>query len=305
MKKFRTAIGLYGLPQLFRDDFPALLRALTHADTLGISQVVLTDHVVMGERTDRYPYGRFPARADTPWFEPMVVLAAIAAVTRRLRLATSVLIGPLRPAVLLAKQAATLDQVSRGRLDLGLGTGWQREEYEAAGVPFAARGRRLEEQVRACRVLWRESPARFAGETVRFENIHCRPAPVQRELPLWFGLAATEKNCARIAELGVGWLPIRSAPEELAQGVARLRAAFVRAGRSASELEVRAALPPVLRGERPDLDATLEGARALLLAGVTVLEVLPIMFCRRAEELPAVLEKISQLSQLQGSTDGD
>ncbi len=295
MPNFRTAIGLYGLDKLAGGGLPAVIAAAAQADRLGIAQVVLTDHVVMGERTDRYPYGKFPARPSTPWFEPMVTLGGVASATTRIRLSTSVLIGPLRPAVLLAKQAATLDQLSRGRLDLGLGTGWQREEFDASGIPFAGRGLRLEEQVRACRLLWRGEATRFTGETLRLENIHCQPVPVQSELPLWFGIAPTEAGCRRIAELGTGWLPIGQPPKRLAVGVAKLRAAFERAGRDPGELEVRVQLPPVMGSAGPDLEATLAGAQAFLEAGATVLETLPFLFCRDAAELEPVLERISQL----------
>ena len=113
------------------------------ADDAGVDRIVVVDHVVMGEHTENYAWGKFPVPPDAPWFEPLTMLTAIAAVTARVRLATGILIVPLRPAALLAKQVATLDQLSGGRVDLGVGTGWQREEYDAQGLPFERRGQLL------------------------------------------------------------------------------------------------------------------------------------------------------------------
>jgi probable F420-dependent oxidoreductase len=222
-------------------------------------------------------------------------MAAIAGATERIRLATSVLISPLRTPVLLAKQAATLDAISGGRLDLGVGTGWQREEYEASGIPFSRRNQRLEDQLRACRVLWTTSPASFESETVSFDTIHCRPAPVQTPLPLWFGMAPTEANCRRMAELGQGYLPISQDPAVIAEDVRKIKAAFVEAGRDPSELEVRAQLPPVMGSAGPDLEATLAGVDAALAAGATVIEVLPVIFSQSAADVDRCLERIAKL----------
>lgn len=297
MSRFQTAIGIFGIENFFGGDFRKVVDTVARADQLGIDQMVMTDHVVMSARTDRYPYGDFPLPPEAPWNEPVVALSAMAAVTERIRLSTSVLIGPLRPPVLLAKQMATLDRLSGGRLDLGLGTGWQREEYEAAQLPFAGRGRRLEDQVRACQALWRDLPASFQSETVSFEDIYCSPQPVQEGgLPLWFGLAPTDVNCRRIAELGVGWLPIAQAPAEIAAGVERLRAAFQAAGRDPGELRVRAQLPPRTSSSGAlDLEQTLTGVDPALEAGATHIELLPFLFCQSAADLEPCLERIAKL----------
>ncbi len=296
MQPFQTAIGIFGIENLYGGDFKRVIEVVAEADRLGIDQMVMTDHVVMGERTDRYPYGDFPLPPPAPWYEPVVALSAFAAATQRIRLSTSVLIAPLRPPVLLAKQAATLDVISGGRLDLGLGTGWQREEYEASMLPFERRGKRLEEQVRACLALWRDAPASYEGETVRFEGIYSRPAPVQTPLPLWFGFAPTPLNARRIAEYGAGWLPISQSAAELADGVATLRKAFEAAGRDPAELQVRAQLPPVMGLKGPDLEATLGGLEAALDAGVTHVEVLPIVFCRKPDQIQPLLERVAKLN---------
>ncbi|MHA7837175.1 MAG: LLM class F420-dependent oxidoreductase [bacterium] len=295
MSSFRTAVGLFGLENYYGGDFAKVVDLMRRAEDLGIDQMVITDHVVMGERTDRYPYGEFPTPPDYQWFEPIVAMSAIAGATERIRLSTSVLISPLRPPVLLAKQAATLDAISGGRLDLGVGTGWQREEYEASGIPWARRNQRLEDQLRACRALWTESPASFESETVSFDTIHCRPAPRQEPLPIWFGMAPTEANCRRIAELGQGYLPISQDPAVIAEDVRKIREAFERAGRDPGELEVRAQLPPVMGSAGPDLEATMAGLEPALEAGATVIEVLPVIFSRSPDDVNRCLERIAKL----------
>jgi len=296
MSRFRTAVGIFGLQDFHGGDFRKVLELMRRADELGIDQMVITDHVVMGERTDRYPYGNFPVPPDYAWFEPIVAMSAIAAATTRIRLATSVLISPLRPAPLLAKQAATLDVISGGRLDLGVGTGWQREEYEASGIPWPRRSQRLEDQLRACRALWTRSPASFTSETVSFDTIHCRPAPLQSPLPIWFGVAPTPASCRRIAELGQGYLPISQDPAVIAEDVKKIKAAFMEAGRDPGELEVRVQLRPVMGSAGPDLEATLAGVEPALEAGATVIEVLPIVFSRSARDVDRCLERIAGLA---------
>ncbi len=295
----RSAIGIYGLENVVGGDLRKLIDVVRRADGSGIGQVVMTDHVVMGTRTDRYPYGPFPSPPDHPWFEPMVTLAGFASATAHIRLSMSVLIAPLRPAVLLAKQAATLDVLSGGRLDLGVGIGWQREEYEASGIPFESRGVRLAEQMRACRDLWTHAPASYQGETVSVAGLYSRPFPLQAGgIPLWFGIAPTEVNCKRIAELGVGWIPISQDPADIAEGVRALRAAFARAGRDPKELEVRVHVPPRPNSAgRLDLEATLAvGLEPALAAGATVIEILPFLFCTSERELAPCLERVAKIA---------
>lgn len=296
----RTAVGLYGLENVLGGDFRRVTDAVRRADALGIDQAVMTDHVVMGTRTDRYPYGPFPSPPEYPWFEPIVAMSAFAAVTTRIRLSMSVLIAPLRPAVLLAKQAATLDLLSNGRLDLGVGTGWQREEYDASGIPFERRGVRLAEQMRACRDLWTNAPGTYQGETVDVRGLYSKPFPVQKGgPPLWFGLAPTPQNCERVAELGVGWIPIVQDANAIGEGVRVLRAAFTRAGRNANELQVRAHIPPRQNSAGGfDLEATLAaGLEPALAAGATVIEILPFLFARSEREIDTVLERIAKIGR--------
>lgn len=268
----RLSITIAGLAGLFGDDLAGVVEMAVAAEQAGVHQVVLPDHLAMGPRTDRYPYGPYPLPLDEPYLEPLTTLAAIAGATERIRLGTGILIAPLRRPLVLAKTAATLDVLSGGRLDLGVGVGWQREEFAAAGVAFEERWRILDDTLRACRVLWSEAPACFRSETVSFEDVRCLPHPVQPGgIPIWFGAALSEKNLVRIAELGAGWLPMTSDLEELRAGHAALRDAFANAGRDPAEARVRANAPLVRNAEgRVDLDATLDALPALAAVGVDV-----------------------------------
>jgi alkanesulfonate monooxygenase SsuD/methylene tetrahydromethanopterin reductase-like flavin-dependent oxidoreductase (luciferase family) len=170
----------------------------------------------MGEHTDNYPYGDFPLPPGTDWHEPMTVLSAIAGATENIRLATGILISPLRNAALLAKIAATLDCVSNGRLDLGVGTGWQKEEYDACGLSFKNRIGQLEDQLRAMQLLWCQAPASFSSDTVNFDRIYCNPFPIQEGgIPLWMGMAPGPRALSLLAECCVGWVPMPMSLEEL------------------------------------------------------------------------------------------
>jgi probable F420-dependent oxidoreductase len=240
------------------------------AEDTGFDQVVLADHVVMGERTDRYPYGTFPFEPDEPWLEPLTMLSAIAAATSTVRLGTGILIVPLRGASLLAKTVATVDALSGGRVDLGVGVGWQPEEFAAAGVSFDRRWARLEDTLGACRALWADGPASFSSETVTFEGAWCRPRPDQARLPVWFGANATDRTARRIAALGDGWMPLSAtSAEEIGAGVDLIADAYRAVGRDPAGLHVRTGLP-LVRGEGGmDLGATMAAVDPLVEAGVT------------------------------------
>jgi len=269
----KVSITVSGLTRLFGGDLAAVRDAARAADDAGIDQLVLPDHVVMGPRVDRYPFGKFPYGPEEPWIEPLTMLAAMAAVTQRVRLATGVLIAPLRPAVLLAKTAATLDVLSDGRLDLGVGTGWQREEFDAVGVPFTRRTARMDDTVRACQALWtKEPPVSFSSPTVSFEDLWCEPRPTQpRGIPVWFGGGPTEATAGRVAELGVGWMPIGLMPrDELARAIELFRGAFEHAGRDPATLGVRAGIAAAGHDRRLDLDRTLAPVADLETLGVTM-----------------------------------
>ncbi len=270
------SVTISGLDRLFGDDLAAVIDTACIADDLGVDQLVLPDHVAIGPRLDRYPYGAsFPYPPSEPWLEPLTALAAIAGATRSVRLGTGVLIAPLRPVVLLAKTVATLDVLSRGRIDLGIGTGWQREEFTEPGMAFLGRTARMDDAVRACRALWEsEPPVSFASPTIAFDDLWCEPRPVQSRLPIWYGGALTEPMITRIADLGDGWLPLGPSPAEVAAGIETLRAAFVDRGRDPASLGVRVGIPvQTTESGAVDAAATMAGVGDLAATGVTAVSV--------------------------------
>jgi probable F420-dependent oxidoreductase len=249
-----------------------LVELATRAEAAGVDGVVVSDHVLIGERTDRYPWGRFPYGPEAPWLEPLTVLTAIATATTRLVLSTGVLVVPLRPAALLAKQVATLDVLSGGRVVLGVGTGWQAEEFTAQGLDPAERGRLLTDHIAACRALWRDAPATFESPSVAFRRVWSEPRPTTAGgPPVLFSGTLTRRNLRRIIELGDGWIPIMGTTvDELGAGVATLRAAWSEAGRHEGDLRIRMPLPLVKDGTgRRDLVASLSTVGEVLDAGAT------------------------------------
>jgi probable F420-dependent oxidoreductase len=246
-------------------DFRALLDVARAADGAGVDRLVVSDHVVLGSNLAAYRWGRFPTASDGPWLEPLSCLTAFAAVTARIRLSTGILIAPLRPATVLAKTVATLDVVSGGRVDLGVGVGWQREEYDAGGLDFSRRGALLEATIGACRELWSRLPASYDVEGISFTDVYSSPLPVQARLPVWFSGTLTDRTLRRVADLGDGWIPIMGATvDDIRDGAKRLRATTQR------PVAVQAPLTPVRRDDRTlDIDAMAGQVPQLADAGVT------------------------------------
>jgi probable F420-dependent oxidoreductase len=249
------------------------------ADVAGIDRVFVSDHVVFGEDLEAYARpelggtegGRQPTGPDGHWLEPLTVLAMIAAVTTQVRLATGILIAALRRPVVLAKTAATIDVLSGGRLDLGVGVGWQREEYEAAGLDFGGRGRLLDHTLAVCQELWRNDVARVEDEHLRFDRIHQMPKPAQPDgVPIWVSGTLNDRVLQRIVRFGSGWIPWGPDAKDVVAGLARVHAALRDAGRTSAGFRVAGNLPVVRRDDRSiDLDATMAGVAPLVDAGVT------------------------------------
>jgi probable F420-dependent oxidoreductase len=265
------------------------------AEDAGVDRIVVVDHVVMGTHTDAYAWGTFPTPPESPWLEPMTMLAAIASATQHVRLATGILIAPLRPAALLAKQAATLDVLSGGRLDLGVGTGWQREEYDAEGLDFDRRGQLLTDTIAACKALWRDSPAHFDGPTLSFRDIYCEPKPLQRDgVPLWISGTLHARNLERVVRYGDAWIPIMGASlDDIADGARRIRDAWAAAGRDPSLLQVQAPLRVERAADkRPDIARSVESVPELVAAGATDVHVNVRAFARTADDAPAAMAEL-------------
>lgn len=282
-----------------------LLDVAAAAEVAGVDGVTVVDHVVMGSSLDRYPYGRFPGGPDAPWLEPLTTLAAIAAVTQRVTLTTGILISPLRPPALLAKTAATLDALSGGRLVLGVGTGWQQEEYEALGLSWRNRHQLLDDQLAACHALWTGGPVDFDAPTLSFRGIHCFPRPSGPSgIPVWIGGALTERSLARIVRWGSGWIPSPVAgPSAIGDGVRKLRPALKHAGRDAAAVRVRASVRPVRddRG-RIDLTASVAATSRLVEAGGTDLFLSLPDWCPDVENAPQFLEEFVAAYEAQWSS---
>jgi len=257
-------------------DLRACVEVARIADRAGIHSIHFGEHQVIGPRTHLYPYGDFGHHPDVPWMEPMVTLAAMASVTTNIRLAPSVLLAPLRPAILVAKTAATLDVLSGGRLDLGLGIGWQPEEYSAAGVPWSERSARFDECVEVCRAVWDEQPVTFRGEWIDLDEVVVLPRPVQPRLPIWYGVAMTEARADHLARWGDGWCPIGLTDDQLREGIRRVHDACARVGREPDSLVIRYRPDqPIDRSGRIDLAATFENAARQRAMGVTLTTVGP------------------------------
>jgi probable F420-dependent oxidoreductase len=178
------------------------------AERAGFGAMVLSDHLFYPARlASKYPYttdGRPRWDADAPWPDPLIAAAAIASATRDIALITSVLVLPLRHPVVAAKQIATAAAFANGRLVVGVGCGWMREEFDALGVPFARRGSRLEETVSVMRELWAGGMVEHRGEHHRFDALQMSPAPA-RPIPLWGG-GTSRRALERAATLLDGWV---------------------------------------------------------------------------------------------------
>jgi probable F420-dependent oxidoreductase len=249
------------------------------ADEAGIDRVYVSDHVVLGENMEAYARpevggqegGRQPTGPDGHWLEPLTVLTALSSITSRVRLATGILLAPLRRPVVLAKTAATIDVLSAGRLDLGVGVGWQREEYEAAGLDFEQRGRILDHTLAVCQTLWRDSPARFESEELSFDRIHQMPHPVQPGgVPIWVSGTVNKRVLERIVRFGSGWIPWGPAEAEPATWIPRVHEALAAAGRDVAGFQIAGRLPVVTNDDKDiDVERTMERVAPLVEAGVT------------------------------------
>jgi probable F420-dependent oxidoreductase len=259
-------------------DWTPMLEQAEALDVAGVDRLVVSDHVVFGERLEEYGRpeiggqagGKQPTGPDGHWLEPLSTLAAVAGRTSRIRLGTNILIAALRRPAVLAKAAATIDVLSGGRLDLGVGVGWQREEYEAAGLSFEERGELLDETLRICRILWTETVAVHESPRLRFERIHMMPKPRQAGgVPIWVSGAASSRVARRLAEFGAGWIPWGDAAANTVEGIRQMGEMLAILGRDIRPLQVVGRLAVRRSGEDIDLPATMGPVSELHEAGVT------------------------------------
>ena len=236
----------------------ALEAMVTRGEALGFHSVVIADHIVFPVAIQsKYPYtvdGAFPGHGDA--LEQLVLMAFVAARTRTLRLITSVMILPHRNPVVTAKMLATIDVLSRGRVTVGVGVGWLREEFEALGAPdFDHRGAVSDEYLRIFKTLWTTSPASFEGRFYSFKAIRFEPAPVQRpHPPIWVG-GHSRPALRRAATLGDGWHPVGAnpavplGPTDFSASLDALRRLCDEAGRDFGTLTISMKAPLYDRGK--------------------------------------------------------
>jgi probable F420-dependent oxidoreductase len=267
---------------------PEYLMALgAAAEERGFAELWLGEHVVLfDEYEPRYPYsgdGRLTLAADsTGMLEPFAALAFLAGCTSSIRLGTAVCLVPQRNPVYTAKEVATVDWLSGGRVDLGVGIGWQREEFEAVDAPFAARAARTREYLEVMRTLWEDDLSQHAGPFYELAPCRMFPKPVQPRVPVYFG-GESEPALERVADVGQGWHGFSLTPDRAAERIRRLHALLDERGRAHDDVDT--VVCPYLEPVGP---ADLEPYRA---AGVDQL----VLICAAPgpERLPAVLDRLA------------
>ena len=208
-------LGIH-LPHAGSQATPDLIkRHARRAEALGLSDVWVSEHIIV-------PRKQFPR--SPLFYDPILTLTWVAAVTKRVRLGTSIIVLPMRHPLPLANELSTLHNLSGGRLILGVGVGWLEAEFAALGVPFNERGRRMDEGIAMMRAVWSDDPVNFTGRTIPavIDGMRMLPKP-ERPIPIWIG-GTSEPALARALRLD-GWHGSRCTPEQAAPFVARLRAA--------------------------------------------------------------------------------
>jgi probable F420-dependent oxidoreductase len=224
-------------------DHQASMEICRRAEAAGFESLWGGEHVILPSKIESsYPYtadGKIPALPDTPIPDPLIWLAFAAAAAPSMRLGTCILIVPQRNPLILAKELATLDQLSGGKVELGLGVGWLEEEFDALGVPWARRGARNDEYIEAMRTLWSGPEVEFHGEFVDFPRVTCSPRPVQPTIPILVG-GDSDVAIRRAARLADGYFPGEGDADRLASLITRVRQAADDAGRDPGEIEINA-----------------------------------------------------------------
>jgi probable F420-dependent oxidoreductase len=257
--------------------FPEADRAVEFcqaAERVGFTFAVAIEHVVLPTAyNSTYPYspsGKLPGDHLSLLPDPLVWMTHVAARTETLRFMTGVLILPQRNPLVLAKQVATMDYLSGGRIELGIGVGWLEEEFEALGVPFARRGRRTGEYVAAMRALWAGDDVGYEGEFVNFQGMNCNPKPAQENLPIIVG-GHSDFAARRAGRLGDGYFPATGWAGDIAPLLATARAAAEQAGRDPAQLQITAGL---------DADDPVGSAQRLAEVGVSRIAIPSALFTK-------------------------
>ena len=235
----------------------SLLAVARAAESHGFSSLWLGEHVVLfDEHLRNYPYaesGDFPIKGEGGMAEPFTTLAFLAAATSTIRLGTGVCLVPQRNPLYTAEEVANVDWLSGGRFDFGIGVGWQREEFEALGVPFERRGRRNDEYIELMRSLWCDSVSSFQGEFWTLPECRAFPKPVQQPHPPIHVGGESDVALRRVVQLGAEWFPFNLDPEGLAARRADLARLLDGSGRTIDDVHIT--LHPPRQAAAPELDA--------------------------------------------------
>jgi probable F420-dependent oxidoreductase len=292
------------------DDVTTLVQ---HGEAYGFHSVMIADHIVFPtDIHSRYPYtvsGAFPGHGDA--MEQLTLMAFVAAKTTALRLVTSVMILPYRNPVLTAKMLATIDVLSHGRVTVGVGVGWLREEFEALEAPdFTRRGAVSNEYIRILKTLWTQDPATFSGEFYQFQALHCLPHPVQKpHPPIWIG-GHSPAALRRAARYGDGWHPVGAnpavplRPHELEVALGDLKRLTEAAGRDPEALTISYKAPLYDVSLTAERQAALErrpfsGTTAQIVADIATysrLGVSELIFDFRSESQSESLERMEHFA---------
>lgn len=194
------------------------------AEDLGYESINMPDHLILPHNP------KDPPLQDELWYDNFVLGAHLASITKRIRLRFFVLIVPYRPPILTAKQLATLDVLSKGRVTLGTGVGWMKGEFELLGIPYDRRGAITDEYLQAFRVLWSQEHPEFHGKFVNFSNARFEPKPVQTPIPMWIGGTGPWAR-RRAVQLGQGWMPMAGNVEELGKEAEIIKGMLMETGR--------------------------------------------------------------------------
>lgn len=259
-------------PMAFAEGAVAIAQA---AEAGGFESLWTVEHtIVPAGYQSTYPYsptGRMPGPEDSDIPDPLIWLTYVAASTATIRLGTGILILPQRNPMILAKEVATLDRLSGGRVELGIGVGWLEEEFDALGIPFGDRGARTDDHIAALRALWTQDAATHHGTHSSFEQAISRPRPTQGSVPIVIGGHSTAA-ARRAGRLGDGFFPGRGSHEELAALIATMRATAVEHGRDPDAIEITAGGNGALGSK------ALDEVKALAELGVSRVIVPPLAY---------------------------
>jgi probable F420-dependent oxidoreductase len=285
---FATNFGTCGNPA-------SAIRVAQAAEAAGFESVWTGEHIVLPDP----PIPAFPLATETPMLDTMVALTWIAAHTQRLRLASGIILVPLRSPAVLAKELASIDVVSGGRLIIGVGAGWLEPEFQALGVPMERRGERMDDTLRAMRALWTMEHPEHHGPFASFSKVAAYPRPVQRPTPPIVIGGESPAALRRAITMGNGWYGFALTVEQAKERIASLKREAEQHQRPAELGELEISVTPIGRFD----ERSVEGFAA---AGVHRLVVLPKLHATHAERhtpvaLDEILRNIETVSKIVGN----